>query len=804
MFDLLSEGIYRSAPDHSLTFVNRAYLEMFGYGSLAELQAVPRETLYADPSSRRKLLTLLAQQGAFSNQEIEYLRKDGTRFWGLTSARTILDPDTGKVSYQVGAITDITEHRALNQTLERLVAERTAELSASEARFRTLVENAPEAIVVFDGATGKFLFGNSHACQLYGCSPEQLNGMTPADVSPELQPDGRRSGEAALTYMREALNGKTPTFEWTHCGPDGRLIPTEVRLVRLPAEGREMLRASMTDVSERKRREQIQQATFEISEAVHTTTDLNGFFRTVHGIVRGLMPAENFYIALYDPATGLINFDYHVDEMTPRPVACPLGTGLTGFVIRSGKPLLLDQAMVARKREVGDMVTFEGYEDIRYVESGVPSAIWLGVPLCAGGQCLGVMALQDYRDPNAYGETEKRILSFVAGQLALAIERKRAQQALRESEEKFRALFDASSQGVMLHDDKQYIEVNYAAARMFGYSSPSEMVGKHPRNTSPPSQPCGEPTEVMARRYIEECFRKGCVRFDWLARTVQGVDLPLEVILTRIEWGGRRIIQAVIHDLTERKKAEAELHKALAREKELGQLKSNFVSMVSHEFRTPLGVILSSAELLDKHFYELEPEERCEQLQSIRKNTRRMGSLMEEVLVLGMVDAGKMDFRSGPVNLRVFCERLIEEVRSATDRKCPVVFTPGNCPEMATADERLLRHILGNLLTNAVKYSPAATPVRLELSRKGGDAICSVIDQGIGVPAEDLEWVFQPFHRGRNVGGEKGSGLGLTIVKRCVELHGGKIELNSGLGRGTTVRVRLPVFMEGYEEDRGD
>ena len=144
----------------------------------------------------------------------------------------------------------------LTHALERRVAERTAALSASEARFRALVEHAPEAIVVFDGETGRFLFGNEHACRLYGVPMDRLTALTPADVNPELQPNGRRSSEMARELMEEALAGGMPVFEWMHLQqPHGQLIPTEVRLLRLPAEGQNLIRASIMDNTERKRPE---------------------------------------------------------------------------------------------------------------------------------------------------------------------------------------------------------------------------------------------------------------------------------------------------------------------------------------------------------------------------------------------------------------------------------------------------------------------------------------------------------------------------------------------------------------------
>jgi len=638
------------------------------------------------------------------------------------------------------------------------------------------------------------------------------------------------------------------------------------------------------------------------------------------------MPAKDFYLALFDPATETISFPYFVDESEAAPRPFRLGTGLTSYVLRTGKPLLIGAEMNARKRRVGDEVTFEGHPELRYIESGTPAAIWLGVPLSVGGRTFGVMAVQDYHDERAYGEEEKQILTFVAEQTALAIERKRAQQALGESEEKFRALFEATSTGVMIHDEEKFLEVNPAVVRMFGFDRAEDLIGKHPRDTSPPFQPGGESSASLAAQHIAECMTKGTARFEWLSRNARGEDIPVEVILTRIEMGGRQLIQAVVTgiaerkraeaelhesaqrlresearfsaafraspvfmticrmsdgrwmeandaflqwsgstrdevvgrnslelglwsnpeartrfwaelkahgavrdleceirtrrgalhtvllsgdvieinrephallvsvDITERKRAEAELLKALEREQELGQLKSSFVSMVSHEFRTPLGIIQSSAEILGDYLEELNPGERKEHLQSIAKNTRRMAHMMEEVLVLGRLDAGKMDFQPAPLGLRGFCARLVDEVLSANELACTIELRTGDLPSEAHADERLLRHIFTNLLSNAVKYSERERPVQFSVEREARDAVFTLRDRGIGIPEADKAWLFNAFHRGSNVGPRAGTGLGLVIVKRCVELHGRKICVESKVGEGTTVTVRLPVF----------
>jgi PAS domain S-box-containing protein len=249
-------------------------------------------------------------------------------------------------------------------------------------------------------------------------------------------------------------------------------------------------------------------------------------------------------------------------------------------------------------------------------------------------------------------------------------------------------------------------------------------------------------------------------------------------------------------DITQRKQAEAELHRTLAREKELGQLRSKFVSMVSHEFRTPLAIIQSSAEIMDDYLDQLAPAERKEHLQSIRKNTRRMVGLMEEVLLIGSFEAGRMQLKPAPLELRTFVPRLVDEVLSATQRRCPIQFSLAEMPTKVQADERLLRQIFTNLLTNAVKYSHTGQVVQFEIVCAGAEIVCTIRDQGIGIPKADQEWLFNPFNRGGNVGDRPGTGLGLVIVKRCIDLHGGAINVDSRVGKGTSVTVRLPIISQ--------
>jgi signal transduction histidine kinase len=254
---------------------------------------------------------------------------------------------------------------------------------------------------------------------------------------------------------------------------------------------------------------------------------------------------------------------------------------------------------------------------------------------------------------------------------------------------------------------------------------------------------------------------------------------------------------ALAVETDQRQKAEAKLSAALEREKEMVQMKTSFVSLVSHEFRTPLGVIVSSADILEHYFDRLRPGQRAGHLQDIRQSAQQMSRLMEEVLLLGKVESGKMACRHDPLDLAEFCQRITDEQHSATSRKCPIQLDLAGvdgADGSAHGDESLLQHILGNLIGNAVKYSPAGRPVKFRVRRAGTAAEFVITDEGIGIEPGDQKHLFTAFYRGSNVGHIPGTGLGLVIVKRCVDLHGGTLTVASRPDLGSTFTVRLDLF----------
>lgn len=246
-------------------------------------------------------------------------------------------------------------------------------------------------------------------------------------------------------------------------------------------------------------------------------------------------------------------------------------------------------------------------------------------------------------------------------------------------------------------------------------------------------------------------------------------------------------------DITDHKRAEEDAARALARERELNELKSRFVSMTSHEFRTPLATILSSAELLQHYADRLPPEDKEDLYRSIRNGVERMTKMLDDVLTIGKAEANMIEFSPAPADLGAFCKGLAGEMRLAAGQGHALEYSYEGDRGPVRVDEKLLRHVLANLLSNAFKYTPAGGTVELRVRVQAKEATFEVNDNGIGIPPEDQPRLFETFHRARNVGNITGTGLGLAIVKKSLDLHRGSVSVESSPGTGTRFRVTIPL-----------
>jgi PAS domain S-box-containing protein len=248
-------------------------------------------------------------------------------------------------------------------------------------------------------------------------------------------------------------------------------------------------------------------------------------------------------------------------------------------------------------------------------------------------------------------------------------------------------------------------------------------------------------------------------------------------------------------DITERQQAESENRRILEQEKQLAEGRAQFVSMVSHEFRSPLNVISYSTSLLKRHSHHWSDEKKFQYLQRLQTSTEQISHLMDEVLLIGSAEAGKLQCELKPLDLNSFCREILAEINLQTNSLSVVNFVnKGNCKPV-WVDKKLLQPVLMNLLSNAIKYSPENSKIDWILCCQDEKVIFKIKDKGIGISLEDQQQLFKPFHRGSNVGDIPGNGLGLAIVKKLLDLHDSQIDVVSEVGKGTTFTVTLiPSF----------
>lgn len=254
-------------------------------------------------------------------------------------------------------------------------------------------------------------------------------------------------------------------------------------------------------------------------------------------------------------------------------------------------------------------------------------------------------------------------------------------------------------------------------------------------------------------------------------------------------------------EVVERRRTEEIIRNALEKEKELGELQSLIIATISHEFRTPLTTILGSSELLKNYGQTWSHEKRLKHFQRIGDSVDHMTKLLNDVILIGTAEAGKLQFNPTQVDLEGLCREIVEELQLSLDGQqsthgvtAPTItFSIEGNETQAKLDEKLLQQIITNLLSNAVKFSPKGGIVRLDLICQEAQVIFRIQDEGIGIPLEERERLFESFYRASNVGTIQGIGLGLAIVKKCVDLHQGQIIVESDVGVGTTFTIALPL-----------
>jgi PAS domain S-box-containing protein len=428
------------------------------------------------------------------------------------------------------------------------------------------------------------------------------------------------------------------------------------------------------------------------------------------------------------------------------------------------------QTLLASGRWRGEVQIRHTAEETRYIDlsaSTVPDEA--GHPICLMASCVDIT------------------------------EHKLADEALRQSEARIRTIIDTAVDGIIISDAEGIIEMaNPAVTQMFGYTL-DELLGKNVTLLM------NDHSQERHQAHIHDYLRTGESQVigngrEVICRRKDGTEFSTDLAHNEFWLNGKRYFVGMLHDLTERKQVE-EAHQTanlmrleVEKANELRIMKSRFVSMITHQFKNPLAGIQLAASTLQNYFDRLLPEQRTEKFKTIFAQVQQMNSLLEDILTVGQMESGTFPFDAQPGDLKAYAESVVEDLKGTLGRHHNIIFE-SNVQQLPVAfDLKLMHRIFDNLLSNAVKYSPEGSEVVLQIIAQPQSVTINIIDQGMGIPPEDLAKIFEAFHRGENAKRIPGTGLGLAIVKQAVDLHGGSITCRNRPEGGTVFVITLPYL----------
>ncbi len=751
-----SEGRYRNLveraqdgivliQDRVVKFANSSLAMMIGY-DIDDLIGTPF-TQYVIDTEIPKLLDRyerrISGEPLPSAYETVLLRSDGSTIHAELNAGLItLEGNPADLVM----VRNVTERRHMEEALRE-----------SEERFRSLVENINEVIFTTD-MRGVITYISPVIEHMSGFKVKEIIGkpfrrfVHPGDL-PGLQANIRRGMEGLPEPVEIRVYNNEGSVR--HVLVSNSVISKEGKLIGITGV--------LTDISERKRAELIQSSVYKISDAVTRTGNLQELYGRIHSIVAEMMPSENFYIALYDTANDQISFPYFVDQYDETPDPIPPGKTLTGYVLRKGKPLLASP-------EKFDELYAEG--EVERVGS-VPID-WLGVPLRTRGSTIGVLVVQSYTEGLRYGEEEKDILMFVSSQVAMAIERKRAEEELREQEEKFRKLYELSNDMIFLHEpDGGIIDVNIKALELLNYSR-----GDLLKMTFQDLLPAEERSELGSA--IARLGRNRSLRVEVNLMRKDGRTIPSDVSAILTEVGGRMMIQSIARDITERHRSDRDAISYRERLEEQTRLLSNtnrelkaFAYSVSHDLKKPLRHIDGYCQILEEECTNQLDVQAREYLGRVRGAIDRMHKLIDDLLKLSQMSG--IELQRSEVNITDLARGVAEGLKQEDpDRQVEFVIEDGLS---AAADPQMMCLVLENLLGNAWKFTSKMERAKIELGLEKGEqrGVFFVRDNGAGFDQNLVGELFSPFRRLHREGEFEGSGIGLATVQRIIHRHDGFI-----------------------------
>ncbi|HEX2906053.1 MAG TPA: PAS domain S-box protein [Phototrophicaceae bacterium] len=658
-------------------------------------------------------------------------------------------------------------------------------LTEAEKWFRVMVNSTQEGIWVLD-ADQQTRYANWRMAEMLGYTPERLVGRSLFDF---LTPASAEEVQRRLERRRQGLSDQ---YEVCFCRQDGSLLWAIISANPLPDDTGQFggSLAMVTNITERKQAQQaLQQDKVELEQRIEQRT-----------------------LALRTANKTLQQYADEVSDLYNRAPCGYHSLDTNGLFLRINDTELqwlgYTRVEIVNQIKFPDLltprsqITFEKNFPI-FKHQGFINNLEFEL-VCKDGSIIYVLlsatAITDQR--GRY--TMSRSTLFDITKL------KQTQDALRASEERYRMMAENVTDMISRHTAAGvYTYVSPACRTLLGYE-PAEIIGKsvydfiHPDDVSAISQFHLSALEaVPAYRMTLRVLKKDgtCVWIEAVSRTLsEPVTGTREVIAISRDVSQRKLDEENIRQLNESlsqraeelQTANRELETALGLERELTGIKNRFLSIVSHEFRTPLSVILTSSDLLDRYNDRLPVERRQACYETIRNQVKSLSHMLDDVSTVIRAETGRLEFNPTALNLETLCQGIMEETRTTIGVAHHLFFDFWGDLADIYADPKLIQHMLRNLLTNAVKYSPPGRDIRLDVIRDTWALLIQVSDEGLGIPEADQSRLFEPYFRASNVRDINGTGIGLKIIKDAVDLHGGQIEVLSREGEGTTFIIYLP------------
>lgn len=544
-----------------------------------------------------------------------------------------------------------------------------------------------------------------------------------------------------------------------------------------------------TNTTEKNRTAKTWNVLLRISEAVHSTHDLHDFIRNVHTELSELIDTTNFFVAMYDIVNEVYTFPYFIDQFDEVSAFTPmvLKKSLTDYVRRTGKPLLTNQEIDAELIEKGEV-------DI----IGTPSPSWLGVPLKNSSDTIGVMVVQNYKRQNAYTYRDLELMAFVSDHIAMAIERKRIENELKDNEQRLKIAQSVAHVGHWeIELPTRMVRLSDEAFRIYGFEKKGDYI--HLSKI----QELIHPDDKKRMLDAVDNLNKQQPHYDEEYRLIKANTAELVVIHSKAEYvetpnTSTKKILGMVQDITKRNLVKLELKRAKEKAEEADMLKTSFLANMSHEIRTPMNAIIGFSRLLAAP--DISENQKKEYISYINNSGNNLLNLINDILDVAKIEAGQVMVK------KTYCavNNIIDELKKTFDRQLKearknniAIETLKAIPRSNFAihsDPFRLRQVLANLIGNALKFIENGY-IRFGYEvQDSQNLLFFVEDTGIGIPPDKREIIFSRFGQieGGKIKNPGGTGLGLSISKHLIELMGGNIWVNSEPNSGTTFYFTIP------------